>query len=96
MIAYYFLLTDHFIYIFKSADCSMNLMKIPKTLSSGNVFRKLKSQQAKKKKKIKKEIKEQRVLKMATFVCFALEAKLHGFKLALDLSALAYLKSLCR
>ena len=73
----------------------MNLMKIPKTLSSGNVFRKLKSQQAKK-KKIKKEIKEQRVLKMATFVCFALEAKLHGFKLALDLSALAYLKSLCR
>ena len=49
MIAYYFLLTDHFIYIFKSADCSMNLMKIPKTLSSGNVFRKLKSQQAKKK-----------------------------------------------
>ena len=50
MIAYYFLLTDHFIYIFKSADCSMNLMKIPKTLSSGNVFRKLKSQQAKKKK----------------------------------------------
>ena len=51
MIAYYFLLTDHFIYIFKSADCSMNLMKIPKTLSSGNVFRKLKSQQAKKKYK---------------------------------------------
>ena len=94
MIAYYFLLTDHFIYIFKSADCSMNLMKIPKTLSSGNVFKKLKSQQAK--KKIMKEIKEQRVLKMATFVCFALEAKLHGFKLALDLSALAYLKSLCR
>ena len=74
----------------------MHLMKIPKTLSSGNVFRKLKSQQAKKKKKIMKEIKEQRVLKMATFVCFALEAKLHGFKLALDLSALAYLKSLCR
>ena len=43
-----------------------------------------------------KEIKEQGVLKMATFVCFALEAKLHGFKLARDLSALAYLKSLCR
>ena len=75
----------------------MHLMKIPKTLSSGNVFRKLKSQQAKQNiKKIMKEIKEQRVLKMATFVCFALEAKLHGFKLALDLSALAYLKSLCR
>ena len=54
MIAYYFLLTDHFIYIFKSADCSMNLMKIPKTLSSGNVFRKLKSQQAKKKNKERK------------------------------------------
>jgi len=56
----------------------MHLMKIPKTLSSGNVFRKLKSQQAKKKKrkKIMKEIKEQGVLKMATFVCFALEAKL--------------------
>ena len=73
-------------------------MHLMKTLSSGNVFRKLKSQQAKKKniKKIMKEIKEQRVLKMATFVCFALEAKLHGFKLALDLSALAYLKSLCR
>ena len=75
----------------------MHLMKIPKTLSSGNVFRKLKSQQAKKSiKKIMKEIKEQRVLKMGTFVCFALEAKLHGFKLARDLSALAYLKSLCR
>ena len=29
----------------------MHLMKIPKTLSSGNVLRKLKSQQAKKKKK---------------------------------------------
>ena len=71
----------------------MHLMKIPKTLSSGNVFRKLKSQQAKKNiKKIMKEINEQRVLKMATFVCFALEAKLHGFKLARDLSALAYLK----
>ena len=55
----------------------MHLMKIPKTLSSGNVFRKLKSQQAKKNiKKIMKEIKEQRVLKMATFVCFPLEAKL--------------------
>ena len=55
----------------------MHLMKIPKTLSSGNVLRKLKSQQAKKKlKKIMKEIKEQGVLKMATFVCFALEAKL--------------------
>ena len=55
----------------------MHLMKIPKTLSSGNVFRKLKSQQAKKNiKKIMKEIKEQGVLKMATFVCFALEAKL--------------------
>ena len=75
----------------------MHLMKIPKTLSSENVLRKLKSQQAKKKlKKIMKEIKEQGVLKMATFVCFALEAKLHGFKLARDLSALAYLKSLCR
>ena len=54
----------------------MHLMKIPKTLSSGNVLRKLKSQQAKKKKKIMKEIKERGVLKMATFVCFALEAKL--------------------
>ena len=55
----------------------MHLMKIPKTLSSGNVLRKLKSQQAKKKKKkIMKEIKEQGVLKMATLVCFALEAKL--------------------
>ena len=55
----------------------MHLMKIPKTLSSENVLRKLKSQQAKKKlKKIMKEIKEQGVLKMATFVCFALEAKL--------------------
>ena len=55
----------------------MHLMKIPKTLNSGNVLRKLKSQQAEKKiKKIMKEIKEQGVLKMATFVCFALEAKL--------------------
>ena len=54
----------------------MHLMKIPKTLSSGNFLRKLKSQQATKKKKIMKEIKEQGVLKMATFVCFALEAKL--------------------
>ena len=55
----------------------MHLMEIPKTLSSGNVFRKLKSQQAKKNiKKIMKEIKEQGVLKMATFVCFALEVKL--------------------
>ena len=55
----------------------MHLMKIPKTRSSGNVLRKLKSQQAKKKKKkIMKEIKEQGVLKMATLVCFALEAKL--------------------
>ena len=55
----------------------MHLMKIPKTLRRGNVLRKLKSQQAKKKKKkIMKEIKEQGVLKMATFVCFALEAKL--------------------
>ena len=55
----------------------MHLMTIPKTLSSENVLRKLKSQQAKKKlKKIMKEIKEQGVLKMATFVCFALEAKL--------------------
>ena len=58
----------------------MHLMKIPKTLSSGNVFRKLKSRQAKNIyiyiKKIMTEIKEQGVLKMATFVCFALEAKL--------------------
>ena len=79
----------------------MHLMKIPKTLSSGNVFRKLKSRQAKKKKyiyikKIMTEIKEQGVLKMATFVCFALEAKLVSRYIALDLSALAYLKSLCR
>ena len=52
-------------------------MHLMKTLSSGNVFRKLKSQQAKKNiKKIMKEIKEQGVLKMATFVCFALEVKL--------------------
>ena len=52
----------------------MHLMKTP---SSGKVFRKLKSQQAKKNiKKIMKEIKEQGVLKMATFVCFALEVKL--------------------
>ena len=60
------------------ADCSMHLMKIPKTLSGGNVFKKLKSQQVKKNEENHERNKgtAQGALKMATFVCFALGAKL--------------------
>ena len=74
----------------------MHLIKIPKTLSSGNVFRKLKSQQAKKKYKENHERNKGTGRFENGNICLLRSRSKVGFQLALDLSALEYLKSLCR